>query len=578
MGLVLLAASCTPAAWRNPPYDELFQRAPDPELHPLPSEYDASDWWQSFYHSSFSQFGSALSPGHHLQGALALASALDVNAFGKVPDSVWFENRVGRIEMTPPAVQVGPDELAGPGPGRLTILNAKSAGVTPGFVAIDSAGERWIIKLDPPAYPHMGSAAEVISTKLLHAAGYHVPENHVGYFRMEQLVLGPDATTYDRYHSKIPFTIKELNEIKALLNPDSDGRVRAVFSRFLPGRPVGPFVLQGRRLDDPNDRIPHDRRRSLRGLWVFYAWLNSTDAKVTNALDIFIEKDSKAKLGYLKHYLIDFGTSLGSAATGPKHMGAGYEHLVDWERIGGRMLTAGVTYPYWATLKRTPYREVGQFESIVFNPEDWRPIYPNAAFSAADAEDTFWAASILAHFTPGQIAAAVDAGQYRDPRASQWVFRVLLERREKLMRYAFQEVLALDNPETVGTSRLQLIDLEVRAGLRTSFGNRYQVKVLWDDADGDSHQIGVIHTKGPSIELSRFITWLEQQRREAFSASPFLTLEWSRAIVPPTVGASLTAEAPGKGAEYGGPKLWVQLRVLPGGSIVPIGLRRSVGK
>ena len=43
-----------------------------------------------------------------------------------------------------------------------------------------------------------------------------------------------------------------------------DGAIRATASEFLPGTPMGGFSPSGRRTDDPNDRIAHQHRRSLR--------------------------------------------------------------------------------------------------------------------------------------------------------------------------------------------------------------------------------------------------------------------------------------------------------------------------
>ena len=58
----------------------------------------------------------------------------------------------------------------------------------------------------------------------------------------------------------------------------SDGRYRAVALRVPTDGVslIGPFQLFGTRSDDPNDVVPHEHGRELRGLQVFSAWLNHT--------------------------------------------------------------------------------------------------------------------------------------------------------------------------------------------------------------------------------------------------------------------------------------------------------------
>ena len=69
----------------------------------------------------------------------------------------------------------------------------------------------------------------------------------------------------------------------------------------------------------------------------------------------------------------------------------------------------------------------------MFDPVHWRPDYPNPAFDARTARDVRWGVNIIAAFDDDLIRAAVDAGQYRDPRAAAYVTRTLIERRDKLV-------------------------------------------------------------------------------------------------------------------------------------------------
>src|SRR4030095_3285951 len=101
---------------------------------------------------------------------------------------------------------------------------------------------------------------------------------------------------------------------------------RALASRMVEGQVVGPFSYRGTRSDDPNDTIPHENRRVLRGLRVFAAWLNHQDTRSINTMDSLLSDEG---IPYVKHYLMDFGSILGSNAGYPKEPWSGNEYATD---------------------------------------------------------------------------------------------------------------------------------------------------------------------------------------------------------------------------------------------------------
>src|SRR5688572_32988747 len=60
-----------------------------------------------------------------------------------------------------------------------------------------------------------------------------------------------------------------------------------------------------------------------------------------NTLDVYV------KPGYLRHYVIDFGATLGSGSTRPKHPKDEVEHPVDLYRFVGRIATLGFYEKKW---------------------------------------------------------------------------------------------------------------------------------------------------------------------------------------------------------------------------------------
>jgi hypothetical protein len=364
------------------------------------------------------------SPGErHTRDHVHLALGLDRN--GEVPDSPWYQNRHARRRMSVAELKKGPGNSAPPDPGGpWRIVSAKTEGVTPGFVIEDRRGRRYVVKFDPPGFPELASGADIVVSKFFHALGYHVPENYIIYFDRGQLQMDAPAK------GETAVRQKDLDAALDRVTKDRRGRYRALASRLLDGKPVGPFRFHGTRPDDPNDTIPHEHRRELRGLYVFSAWLNHTDAKSGNTLDTVVESGG---VRYVKHHLIDFGAALGSASHEAKSPRQGHEYHIDVKPALLQLVTFGLHVPKWAKAEYSTSPSVGAFEAEAFHPERWKPNYPNPAFENRLPDDTLWAARQLEAFQDEEIRAIVQTGEYSDPGAADWIVKTLIGRRDKLI-------------------------------------------------------------------------------------------------------------------------------------------------
>jgi hypothetical protein len=329
-------------------------------------------------------------------------------------------------------------------------------GVTAGFQIKDSRGVKYVIKLDPPEFPGAATSADVIGSYLLWAAGYNVPENTISDFRRDDLEIAPDATYTDRLGRHRRLTDAYVDRLLSGVAPPVDGRYRCMASRFLSGKPLGSFDYQGRRKDDPDDLVPHERRRELRGLWTVAAWLNHADCHAANSLDMWVNENGRS---FVRHYLIDFGSTLGSTATPvERDYSNGSEYYFDFGVMARQLLTLGLYRPKWESVVDPQLPSVGFVESKVFNPADWRPDYPNPAFDDRTARDARWGARIVAGFTDEHIRAAVAAGRLPDPRAADYLVRVLIERRDKLAQYWLGKRPAPERqPAKVSAGRVSLL-------------------------------------------------------------------------------------------------------------------------
>jgi hypothetical protein len=275
----------------------------------------------------------------------------------------------------------------------------------------------------------MATGAEMVSTKLFWTLGFHVPENHLATLRRDQLLIDPKATIRDIRGHRRALTEGDVDRLLTQGARGDDGTYRVIASRALEGRPVGPFRYFGTRPDDPNDIHPHQHRRELRGLRVFSAWLNHDDSRSINSLDTVVQRGGRQ---IVWHHLIDFGSTLGSASIYAQRPRAGNEYLWEARPTIITALTLGLWVRPWIRVKYPEIRSLGNIEAAFFQPDAWRPEYPNAAFESAQPDDLFWAARRVMAISDEAIRAAVESARYSDPRAAAYLIDVIIARRDKI--------------------------------------------------------------------------------------------------------------------------------------------------
>lgn len=402
-----------------------------------------------------------------------------VNTLGEVPDSGWFTNRIGSRPMPVEELVRGTGEDHPPATDRpWLVTSGKNEGVTPGLVIRDSAGRRYFLKFDPKSNPEMASAADVIGSKFFYGLGYNVPENYIVYFDRKQLTVDPKAKYSSSQGRERAMREEDIDEILAKVPRDREGRYRGMASLSVAGDLLGPFRYYGTRADDPNDIVPHQNRRDLRGLYVFAAWLNHTDTKSINSMDSIVEDGG---LRFVKHFLIDFGAILGSDSFEAKSPRAGNVFLFDWNPAAWQFLSLGLYVPEWMRADYPHIPEIGHLEYETFDPERWKNNYPNPAFEQKTPGDTYWAAKKVMAFSDEAIRAIVATAQYSDPKAADWTVKCLIERRNRIGRAFFKDVLPLDTFEVRG-GRLTFEDLAVKYGFQAT----RQYTVAWSEFDNQT--------------------------------------------------------------------------------------------
>jgi hypothetical protein len=191
--------------------------------------------------------------------------ARNANTIDEVPDSSWFTNRILARPLSIDEVTRGPQQGSGPAAGPLTVVAAKEAGFAPGFTMKDSAGERWFVSFDAHGFAEASTGAILVANKIFWALGYWQADNVLTSIRPEQIVIDQAAMFTPMSGTRRPMRASDLDGVWRRADESADGAYRAIAARALPGRPLGGFRYYDTRPDDPNDLVPHEHRRELRG-------------------------------------------------------------------------------------------------------------------------------------------------------------------------------------------------------------------------------------------------------------------------------------------------------------------------
>ncbi len=395
-----------------------------------------------------------------------------VNTLGEVMDGPWFENRHAKHHFSEAALRRGPGDDRPPADSPWQVLTVKKFGFRPGILIADATEQLYLLRFDPPGWLEMATGAEMVSSKLFHALGYFVPETYIVYFDRDRLVLADGGETVTSYGDTEDLVEQNVDFFLEDVARDPERGYRATAVR-VPGSwegLLGPYQVFGTRTDDPNDIVPHEHRRDLRGLFVFSSWLNHDRMSAVYTMDALMIRDDTP---IIRHYLVDFYGTLGSGGFEQKKSYRGNEKTYDFSETFKNIAGMGVYSPKWQRASYPKLRSVGRFEYETFEPEKWKANAAIAPFANRLPDDTYWAAKQVMAFTDGDIRAIVSTGEYSDPKAEAWIAESLIGRRDRIGATYFAKVLPLDHFE-VRDRALHFEDLEVEHGFTGPREYRFQ--------------------------------------------------------------------------------------------------------
>ncbi len=473
--------------WRDQDLDniKLDCKGKDAKASPCIEEYRSYFAWDAADNTIFRPLSEALILKKR-------GDAQNVNAFDEVPDSSWFTNRIGAHPMTDQEVF---DGYCKPGKtlnsdlpdGSWLIDHGKDNGANPGF-RVKSDDEKYMLKLDntDDKQGERATAATAIAARFYHAMGWWAPCDAVVYFRRSLLKLKPGLEIKANVGKPKKFDEKLLDEL--LSKTSRRGELyRATASRWLPGKPLGPFMYDGTKDDDPSDVIPHEHRRDLRGARVIAAWLNHFDSREQNSMATWMEDETDKSRGHVRHWYIDLGDSFGSEWTLEGFSRRfGHAYMLDVPYVTEDFLSFGIPQRPWDRNYREPTAPIfGFFSEKDFDPDHWRGEYPNPAFQNLAEGDAAWATRIVARFSRSQIEAAVKAGDLTEPAYSDFLVRVLVDRQRTLMLRYFKKLSPVTDVE-VTPDQVCAVDLARKTETWPVNSFRYRAAVTRGNEDRGS--------------------------------------------------------------------------------------------
>ena len=171
---------------------------PDNRNIPKPKEIEENLIWDIVDHTFFYEVGKVLDLGWSARGGSAICCMWRRGVrrtmsmfWTRCPIHLGTPIGISCGAWMPRHWREGPGHAQPDTSGAWEVISGKFEGLAPGFTVRDAKGAIYFLKFDPKEYDGLATTAEVVSTKILYAAGYHVPRNSVVFFRPTGSLLAP---------------------------------------------------------------------------------------------------------------------------------------------------------------------------------------------------------------------------------------------------------------------------------------------------------------------------------------------------------------------------------------------------
>jgi hypothetical protein len=442
-------------------------------------------------------------PFAELWAVEAPREAVNANSLDEVADSAWFTNRLGIRPMSIDELKRGAcspsqfiEHSEDAPDGSWVIDHGKDNGSSQGFRIRIAGKGKYLLKSDAPGIER-STAASAIGAAAYNAVGFYTSCEQVVYVKRSVFKLTPGLTVTNNTGITHPFDQAALDKVLDGANKKGE-YLRFSASAWLDGRLIGPFRYEKTRSDDPNDVIPHQHRRELRGGRVLAAWLDHFDAREQNSMDAWVADRNDhpdSSPGHVVHYYLDTSDILGSEWDWVQiSRRLGYSYLLDWGDVGRDFFTLGIPQRTWDHVAYAPGHEIfAYFNAKDFDPDEWKNEYPNPSFSRMTERDGAWMARILSRFTPEMVQALAEMGKFSDPANTGYLSTVLEGRLERILERHLTRLSPLASVHVDEGGTLCATDLAAARHVRPDGAFHYTAE------DDDGHSLAIERRAGGVI-------------------------------------------------------------------------------
>src|SRR5262249_5103436 len=137
----------------------------------------------------------------------------------------------------------------------------------------------------------------------------------------------------------------------------------------------------------------------------------------------------------------------------------GHAYEFDPVDIGRAILSFGADETAWDRAHYQAGKEkFAYFTTRDFDPERWRPFYPNPAFERMTERDAAWMARKIARFSADDIRRSVEPGRWSKPADVDYVTRILIARQRMLLERYLARLSPLGDVEVEELTRVCATD------------------------------------------------------------------------------------------------------------------------